>query len=392
VVAGATLTDDFRNAVRTSGNQPGAIIMRNGMIVHDTSTTSVSNASDAFILGPKIELMLSKRLSVEAAALYRAIRSTTSTTAVWSPPLEIPDGRIIETLQYSSTGTEFTWEFPVLAKYRFSVPGAKPFIEIGPSFRPAENREQFGMTFGTGVELRRGSLNFTPAVRYIRWMDNPKYLGQVHNQFQFLVGVDRPSSTSMVSALGHKVSLGVVAGWSPSDGLRPESQPYGPLYDPFYRIDYPVGSTQYDSVNRTGPIAGVQVAFELPKNFALEVGGMYVPLNAQDFITLPAGTLVRDGNLFTVLTWQFPILAKRKFEVGGAKPFVELGPSFRASGNLNGALPSRVGATAGLGIETFLRGMRVSPTVRYTRWAPDRKQSGRFTNLNRLELLVGLSF
>ena len=60
VVTGTALTDDFRNAVRTYGNQPGTIVMRDGIIVQDSLTFAASNASDAFILGPKMEFMLSK--------------------------------------------------------------------------------------------------------------------------------------------------------------------------------------------------------------------------------------------------------------------------------------------------------------------------------------------
>ena len=49
------------------------------------------------------------------------------------------------------------------------------------------------------------------------------------------------------------------------------------------------------------------------------------------------------------------MLAKYRFHWSKMNPFVELGPSFRTAGNLNGTNPSHYGFTSGLGVEMHLR-------------------------------------
>src|SRR5438093_1455916 len=95
---------------------------------------------------------------------------------------------------------------------------------------------------------------------------------------------------------------------------------------------------------------------------------------------------------FTVLTWEFPLLAKYKLPVLKTKPFVEFGPSFRASGNLNGARPSRQGVTGGVGMELHKHGPAITPILRFTHWAADSTRNEMATHPNQLELVVGLRF
>jgi len=77
-----------------------------------------------------------------------------------------PNGTTLTSFTSSRTGTEFSWEFPVLGKYQIFASKMNPFIEAGPSFRPAENRELIGVTAGVGVETHMRGLNVSPAVRY----------------------------------------------------------------------------------------------------------------------------------------------------------------------------------------------------------------------------------
>ena len=74
------------------------------------------------------------------------------------------------------------------------------------------------------------------------------------------------------------------------------------------------------------------------------------------------------------------------------QPFVEAGPSFRLSGNLNGYYPSHFGFTASAGIETHWRAIRIAPAVRYTRWATDGTLREFRTLPNQIEILAGFSF
>jgi hypothetical protein len=74
------------------------------------------------------------------------------------------------------------------------------------------------------------------------------------------------------------------------------------------------------------------------------------------------------------------------------KPFVEAGPSFRSSGNLNGTLPSKEGVAAGVGVEAHVWKLRIAPQVRYLRWARDGVTVlSPPTVPDQVEFLVGIS-
>ena len=142
------------------------------------------------------------------------------------------------------------------------------------------------------------------------------------------------------------------------------------------------------SAKKTRYVAGTAVEFDLHHSLALEVDGMYKPLRT--------GTDSTDR--FSVVTWQFPVLAKRRWNRQKYTPFAEGGPSFRTAGNLNGYNPSRYGITAGGGIEVAAGALHVSPMLRYTRWARDSYRSYGYsppdggTSRNALELLFAFTF
>jgi len=138
------------------------------------------------------------------------------------------------------------------------------------------------------------------------------------------------------------------------------------------------------------PIAGIALEVEPLQNLFLEVNGLYRPLHVANTKTSGLGQSVQLGEGFSVLTWQFPILAKYKWRTHYLKPFVELGAAFRVTGNLNGYDPSHVGFTSGAGLEVKLKRLKISPTVRYSHWRADSKQPG--TISNQAELIVGFSF
>ncbi len=103
---------------------------------------------------------------------------------------------------------------------------------------------------------------------------------------------------------------------------------------------------------------------------SLRVEALFKPLRYH------ASASWRDGVLIgfapaPVITWQFPVLTRYKFPFGRASLFVEGGPSFRSAGNLNSSNPSHTGVSAGAGLETRWRRLRITPGVRYTRWAGD---------------------
>jgi hypothetical protein len=118
------------------------------------------------------------------------------------------------------------------------------------------------------------------------------------------------------------------------------------------------------------------------RGLSLEADGTYKPIGT-------AG--------YSILTWQLPLLLKYHWGVGGGRLFSEAGPSFRASGNLQGSIPpSNFGFTAGAGIEERAKRVVIAPTLRYTRWSEGQGYGGSsgstIYNPNSVELVVGVSF
>lgn len=136
-----------------------------------------------YIVGPMVELRLPFHLAIEADALYRPVNVTTF----------VNTGSTVIT-----TGSDYsTWEFPVLAKYRFPSHIVKPYIEAGPSFRStARNIDQIssnGVTVGAGVEVQALLLRVAPEFRYTHWGEDSHSAAQQlysskQDQVEFLVG------------------------------------------------------------------------------------------------------------------------------------------------------------------------------------------------------------
>jgi hypothetical protein len=131
-------------------------------------------------------------------------------------------------------------------------------------------------------------------------------------------------------------------------------------------------------------IAGLTFEYRLRSQLSFELDAMYRELHAAEAFVEPNGTL-NSVSPSPVVTWEIPILAKYRFGDGKLRPFLEGGPSFRATGNLN-FNPSHHGATAGIGMETHWRKLSIAPSLRYTRWARD--EYGGTSQLNQVELLL----
>lgn len=127
------------------------------------------------------EVHLPLGFSVEADALYRPLNLT------FAGPL----GTSVD----ESTSS---WEFPILAKWRFPIPLLKPYIEGGPSFRtvggrPGNYLSNDGITLGFGIELRLARVRIGPELRYTHWSSDASGasvngINSNQNQGEFLVG------------------------------------------------------------------------------------------------------------------------------------------------------------------------------------------------------------
>jgi opacity protein-like surface antigen len=134
----------------------GGVPLANALKVTDPATYTSDRSP--FVIGPAVELGLPLGLAVEADLLYRRLHWASSTSA--------------------TTGQ--TWEFPILAKYRFPGPLLRPFIDAGISFRrfaafstdqPPEvkGRAATGATIGAGLELHLPVVRLSSEIRYTRW-------------------------------------------------------------------------------------------------------------------------------------------------------------------------------------------------------------------------------
>jgi hypothetical protein len=360
VITGGNLTDDFRPTSQTFLN----------------ASVQATNASKWLMLGPSLQISFGRRLSIEADAIHRNVRSRQLTTLF--TPFQLPSGITIGSFgPFLRDLSE--WNLVLLGKYRIPNRHMKPFFELGPSFVPRENLDQIGITAGAGEEIPLGFINLAPALRYNRWVNNDS-LGGVRNQFQFVVrAYERPASQRPTLA-GHPISLGIITGMSLTKLLRDTTFPSVELVS--------------ESDTRTA-IAGIMFDGSVVDRLSVEVDGLYRATHLDDGLILPDGS-IQSGERSAVITWEFPILAKFRIPMFKAHPILEAGPSLRMIGHGLNDNHSHLGFTAGLGVAARIPPFSITPTIRYTRWAIDRDELGRepipSMRRDQLELLVGFSF
>jgi hypothetical protein len=329
--------------------------------------------SRSLILGGLLEVKLTSSFAIEADILHRPLRTTLIFT-------QFPAGGPSVTTKNNYVAAN-TWEFPLMLKWNLPSPLARgrvrPFLEGGVAFRTSQDvsgalPSQFGMTAGVGAAIHLSKLRVAPTIRYTRWDKEtffPPYPTK-GDQLEFLTSVAWGTSSEPLHVNGHRLGLGLLGGIS--------------VNGEFY---YPGSGVR----ERIGYLAGASGQLELRHGLALEADAIYKPLRNS----------FGQGQGFSVLTWDFPVLAKYHVAKLGRAPFVEAGPTFRAAGNLNGYNPSHFGVTVGAGAETHTDWALLSTALRYTRWIKDgspyfRPTGGQpdypRTNVNALELMLGIGF
>lgn len=370
VAGGGSPTNGFRDRVQPESPSYFAAFTR-----------SYSEAKD-YIVGATLEWQFTPRWSVEADALFRKLHMTDE--------LIRPDG----TRSRIGVAPVITWEFPVLAKYRFGSAKWRPFLEAGPSFRTAgnlngTNPSHVGATAGLGVERRWGPLKFAPVIRYTRWQrDEPRRLQQTaSNQVELLLNVSADAQDAW-RPLGKHASIGVMFGTNLTDDIATRSYRFVNTGEPgFISSSVSAGSRRL--------IVGPTVEFQLPRRLSVEVDALYRPVSSKTTIVQTGGTSqiivipVQFGE-YSAVTWEFPVLLKQRFAWKGTAPFVGVGPSFRRPQSYSFSSP--YGAVAGAGIEIPWGPARISPTVRYTRWASGRVEGFEEMRRSQSEVMIGVSF
>src|SRR4051812_23179172 len=149
-------------------------------------TNAVSNGrfdytskTQRYIVGPTVELRIAAGFGFEADALYRRFNY---------------NGVFSGTLTSTSSTSGSAWEFPILAKYRFPTPIARPYIAGGIAWEtlqglkqdvrttlanagitstntPAElqHKNTTGFVLGFGLDVHALVIHISPELRYTRW-------------------------------------------------------------------------------------------------------------------------------------------------------------------------------------------------------------------------------
>jgi hypothetical protein len=311
-----------------------------------------------FLLGPEVRLLKRDRLSVNVRALM-GVAHTNTLVLTYREPIQRPPDLFGNPLPPITERT-----FPSASTFAASFGGSVDYrITDWLSYRIVQpelllnrsgsidtgNWNQYNFRLSTGVVFTSGGSSFGQS-------SGPHFL------FGVIGGV------ALTDAFDHETT-GFIIG---PNGIEPmRSRSYSTLKD--YAI-------------------GPMVEVGLPgSGLSVEIDALYRPMNLTMAGVRPDGSL-HSISPATVVTWQFPALAKYRFGSRSVKPFIEAGPSFRVSGNLNDASPSTYGGTAGLGVEAQLGKLRIGPVARYTHWAADPDYVGSRTKRNQVELLVGLSF
>ncbi len=188
-------------------SQPFSVGVKAGVPLTDFVDTARSGDFSYFahtkryIIGGQAELRLPFGLGIEFDALYRRLNYSGSGT--------------ISGVSTSIDTTANAWEFPLLVKYRFPTPVARPFVDAGVAWdtlsgvrhtissvspvpisdaNPVEvEKASRGFVVGAGVDIKIG-IRLQPEIRYTRWgakhfFDPNSLLKSNQNQAEFLLGI-----------------------------------------------------------------------------------------------------------------------------------------------------------------------------------------------------------
>ena len=202
------------------------------------------------------------------------------------------------------------------------------------------------------------------------------------------LGMNAQDSESRPITLGFKVGIPVTSMFSTSNTTLSSYSSHVPRYT-----------------------FGLTGEFRLPKQFRLEVDGLYKRAGFAN-----SGPFGGTSNLFyqntSLNVWEVPVLIKRTINLGRVRPFVDFGASLRHISTISqySAFPgastvqltdnssaihnrNSFGGVAGIGLAFKTGKVTLSPEVRYTRWANESFQAnGLRTNLDQGDVLLGITF
>lgn len=136
--------------------------IKSPFLIGTTVSTNVSESGPrSALVGAAVELHVVQNLYFEADGFDRPLRIAYSNTFYLPTP---------------SVYTDVTWQFLALAKYKFTIAGMSPFVEMGPAFRLPHNvpgTTPYGAAVGAGVERKFGPVTLSPRIRWSHWSRVP---------------------------------------------------------------------------------------------------------------------------------------------------------------------------------------------------------------------------
>lgn len=151
---------------------------------------------------------------------------------------------------------------------------------------------------------------------------------------------------------------------------------------------------RYSSGGRS-PILGGSIEAAFSKRFSFEAGILHRSMNSRIFFEefRPGGNTSTVTEFTAARTWMFPLLLKYHLpSIYGVRPFVGGGMSFRTQEDVAGTEPSQSGFSAGAGATIAWKSLRISPTIRYTRWAREDVYPRYPTKADQVEFLTAFGF
>jgi hypothetical protein len=206
-VAGGALAQPFSAGVKLG------LPLTDFLNAAESGNTSYSTVTNRYIVGVEGELRLPFGLGIELDVLYRHLNFASTTANIVNPLTGASSAT-------TSGATSNDWEFPLVAKYKFKAPIARPYVEAGVAWdtlqgltetvkstvggtavppsstsNPSElaNTTTRGFVLGAGLDIHALLIHISPEIRYTRWGAKqffaPGLLSSNQNQAEFLVGI-----------------------------------------------------------------------------------------------------------------------------------------------------------------------------------------------------------
>ena len=167
-----------------------------------------TSSTQRYIVGPMVELRLPAGLGLELDALYRKFNYNSI-------------GNAVDVIINARTESN-AWEFPLVLKYKFKAPVARPYVEGGVAWDSLQGLKQditrtvvptktttttstsspselnksttTGFVLGAGLDVKVLLIHISPEIRYTRWgakhfLDPNGGFGSNQNQAEILVGI-----------------------------------------------------------------------------------------------------------------------------------------------------------------------------------------------------------